>query len=72
MTKPTVNNDGMSIKEFELSQARTTLGRRRYNGSLRDNLAVNRRTGCLKLLAGGDLLDRSAARGSTSISPWSS
>ncbi|MEY5097509.1 MAG: hypothetical protein RJA36_228 [Pseudomonadota bacterium] len=41
MPKLTVSTGGVLFKEIELSKARTTLGRRRYNDIVIDNLAVS-------------------------------
>jgi len=41
MPKLTVSIDGVVIKEIELTQERTTLGRRPYNDIVIDNLAVS-------------------------------
>jgi pSer/pThr/pTyr-binding forkhead associated (FHA) protein len=41
MPKLTVTMDGVLIKEIELTQERTTLGRRPYNDIVIDNLAVS-------------------------------
>ena len=41
MPKLTVSMDGSLIKEIELTQGRTTLGRRPYNDIVIDNLAVS-------------------------------